>query len=385
MQSQPESLSRCIVEFSRFARNNGLSGGVKETIVAVQSAAAVGLVDPEIFKCALRSALCSCKQDWELFDGLFECFWAADGPRADSQFPNTRTSKEKHRMMSPHPPAARPVLFGLGSSPAQTSEDTGRAMAGASSAEQLKKTDFAAVPLHDQAALEKIALRLLRRMSLRLSRRLQAGQPGGQLDLRRMIRRNISRGGEPMQRLYRWKKRRPSPLVVMLDISGSMNLYSLFFACFAHSLQQCFRRMSTFVFSTHLLEITDTLKTRDLHAAFEALSRQASGWSGGTKIGESLAEFNRRQARRKLTRDTLFVILSDGWDTGEPEVLARELRNIRSRVRKLIWLNPLLGLADYQPATRAMKAVLPYIDVFAPAHNLESLLALERHLTRSGA
>jgi uncharacterized protein with von Willebrand factor type A (vWA) domain len=384
MQSQPEDLSRCIVEFCRFASDSGLSGGVKETIVAVQSAAAVGLVDREIFKCALRSALCSCKQDWELFDGLFECFWAADGPHADSQFPNTRTFGEKRRM-NPQPSAVRPVLFGLGSSPAQSSEDTGRAMAGASSAEQLKKTDFSAVPQQDLAALERIALRLLRRMSLRLSRRLQAGQPGGQLDLRRTIRRNISRGGEPMQRLYRWKKPRPSPLVVMLDISGSMNLYSLFFARFAHSLQQCFRRMSTFVFSTHLLEITDTLKTRDLHAAFEALSRQASGWSGGTKIGESLAEFNRRQARRKLTRDTLLVILSDGWDTGEPEVLARELRNIRSRVRKLIWLNPLLGLADYQPATRAMKAVLPYIDVFAPAHNLESLLALERHLTRSGA
>ena len=384
MPSQPENLSRCIVEFSRFARDSGLSGKVKETILAVQSAAAVGLVDRELFKCALRSALCSCKQDWELFDGLFECFWAADRPQPDSQFRKTRTAGEKLRMSS-HPSATRPAVFGSGSSPAQSGEDTGRAMAGASSAEQLRKTDFSAVPRHDQDALEEIALRLLRRMSLRLSRRLQAGQPGGQLDLRRTIRRNISRGGEPMQRLYRWKKPRPSPLVVVLDISGSMNLYSLFLARFAHSLQQCFRRMSTFVFSTQLLEITDTLKTRDLYAAFEALSRQESGWSGGTRIGESLAEFNRRQARRRLTRDTLFVILSDGWDTGEPEVLARELRNIRSRVRKLIWLNPLLGLADYQPATRAMKAALPYVDVFAPAHNLESLLALERHLTRSGA
>jgi uncharacterized protein with von Willebrand factor type A (vWA) domain len=383
MQSETENLSRRIVEFSRFARDRGLSGEIKETIVAVQSAAAVGLIDRELFKCALRSALCSCKQDWDLFDGLFESFWLA-GPQVEAPFPNPRASRDK-LTMTPQPSTLRPLVFGSGSSAAPPSEDTGRAMAGASSAEQLRKTDFSTVPRHDQAALEEIALRLLRRMSLRLSRRLQSGQSGGRLDLRRMIRRNISSGGEPLQRLYRWKKPRPSPLVVMLDISGSMNLYSLFFARFAHSLQQCFPRMSTFVFSTHLLEITDTLKTRDLHAAFEALSLQASGWSGGTRIGESLAEFNRRQARRKLTRDTLFVILSDGWDTGEPEVLARELRNIRSRVRKLIWLNPLLGLADYQPATRAMKAALPYIDVFAPAHNLESLLAFERHLTRSVA
>jgi uncharacterized protein with von Willebrand factor type A (vWA) domain len=375
MQSQPENLSRRVVEFCRFARHSGISGGITETLVAMQSAAAVGLVDYEIFKCALRSSLCSCKQDWEVFGGLFESFWAADGPQSVSQSPNT---------MSAPSSATLPAVLGSGFSPAQSSEDTGRAAAGASSAEQLRKTDFSAVPQHDHAALEAIALRLLRRMSLRLSRRLQAEQPGGQLDLRRMIRKNISRGGEPMQRLYRWKKLRPSPLIVMLDISGSMNLYSLFFARFAYSLQQCFRRMSTFVFSTHLLEITDTLKTRDLRTAFEALSLQASGWSGGTKIGESLADFNRRHARRKLTRDTLFVILSDGWDTGEPQFLARELRNIRSRVRKLIWLTPLLGLADYQPATRAIKAALPYIDVFAPAHNLESLLALERHLARGG-
>jgi uncharacterized protein with von Willebrand factor type A (vWA) domain len=383
MQSQPEDLSRRIVEFSRFARGSGISGGVQQTIVAVQSASAVGVGDREIFKCALRSALCACQQDWDLFDGLFECFWAADGLHADSQFSNTRTSREKLRM-SPRPSARLPEISGSGSSAAQSSEDTGRAVAGANSAEQLRRTDFSAVPRHDQAVLEEIALRLLRRMSLRLSRRLQSGQPGGQLDLRRMIRRNISRGGEPIQRLYRWKKLRPSPLVVMIDISGSMNLYSLFFARFSHCLQQCFRRMSTFVFSTHLLEITAALKERYFDTAFEALSLQASGWSGGTRIGESLAEFNRQQARQKLTRDTLFVILSDGWDTGEPEVLARELRNIRSRVRKLIWLNPLLGLADYHPATRAMKAALPHIDTFAPAHNLESLLALERHLTGSG-
>jgi len=351
-------------------------------LVALQAAGAVGLADREVFKCALRSALCSGKEDWEIFDGLFECFWTAAELQSDSQFPNTRTagSKPKTRLQ---PSANRPILFGSGSSQAQASEDIGRAVSGASSSEQLKKMDFSAVPRHDQAALEQIALRLLRQMSMRLSRRLQSGQPRGQIDLRRTIRRNISRGGEPVQRLYRWKKLRPARLVVMLDVSGSMNLYSLFFARFAYSLQQYFPRMSTFVFSTQLVEITEILRTRDLAAAFQALSQQASGWSGGTKIGESLAEFNRLQARRLLTRDTLFVILSDGWDTGEPEALARELRSIRPRVRKLIWLNPLLGLADYQPVTRGMNAALPYIDVFAPAHNVESLLALERHLVRN--
>jgi uncharacterized protein with von Willebrand factor type A (vWA) domain len=382
MQSQTENLSHRIVEFSRFARESGLSGGLQETLVALQAAGAVGLADREVFKCALRATLCSGKEDWDIFDSFFECFWTAAELQSDSEFPNTRTanSKPKKRLQ---PSANRPTLFGSGSSQAQPSEGIGSAVSGASSAEQLKKMDFSAVPRHDQAALEQITLRLLRQMSMRLSRRLQSGQPRGKIDLRRTIRRNISRGGEPVQRIYRWKKWRPARLVVMLDISGSMNLYSLFFARFAHSLQQHFHRMNTFVFSTQLVEITEILRTHDLAAAFQALSRQPSGWSGGTKIGESLAEFNRLQARRLLTRDTLFVILSDGWDTGEPEKLARELRSIRLRVRTLIWLNPLLGQADYQPITRGMNAALPYIDIFAPAHNLEGLLALERHLIRS--
>ena len=376
-------ITEAIVEFSRFTRERGLSGGVKETLVAVQAAEAVGVADRETFECALRSVLCSSKEDWELFDALFESFWAAPGPLSDSAFPNSRRSESSKSKISHHaPPTQAAVLFGSAGADKLASEDGGRAVSGASAFERLKKTDFSAVPHYDQAALEQIALRLLRQMSLRLSRRLQAAQPSGQIDLRRTLRRNISHGGDPLNLLYRWKKLRPSRLVVLLDISGSMNLYSLFLARFAYTLQKHFRRVNTFVFSTQLVDITEALKTRDLSSAFQALSQQAAGWSGGTKIGDSLAEFNRLYGRRLLTRDTLFTILSDGWDTGEPEVLAAQLRNIRLRVRKLIWLNPLLGLAEYQPVTRGMSAALPYIDVFAPAHNLESLLALERHLAR---
>ena len=129
-----------------------------------------------------------------------------------------------------------------------------------------------------------------------------------------------------------------------------------------------------------LLEITDLLRTRDLPDALRGLSQRAAGWAGGTKIGDSLRDFNRQHGRRLLSRNTVFIILSDGWDTGEPELLAGELRNTRRIVRELIWLNPLLGLEEYAPVTRGMRTALPYVDVFAAAHNLESLLALERYL-----
>jgi len=179
---------------------------------------------------------------------------------------------------------------------------------------------------------------------------------------------------------YRERKPRPHQLVTLLDISGSMSSYSLFLLKFLYVLQKHFRHVDTFLFSTRLVEITGLLRTQHLPTALQALSQQPAGWSGGTSIGGSLREFNEFHRRKLRSSDTLFVILSDGWDTGEAGVLAAELGAVKRRVRRLIWLNPLLGLKDYQPITCGMSAALPHIDVFAPAHNLESLLELEKHL-----
>jgi hypothetical protein len=243
----------------------------------------------------------------------------------------------------------------------------------------LKKVDFSEVPCDDLAALEELSLRLLRRLSLRRSRRLTISTLTDRIDLRRSIRRSIMGGGEPIVLAYKGRRPRKNKLVILLDISGSMNFYSFFLLRFAFVLQSRFQRVNTFLFSTDVVEISDLLHPHDLPEALRRLSQRAAGWSGGTKIGDSLRQFNQLYGR-KLSRDTIFLILSDGWDTGEPELLAAQLRVARRRVQKIIWLNPLLGLKDYQPVTRGMAAALPYVDVFAPAHNLESLLALERYL-----
>jgi hypothetical protein len=229
------------------------------------------------------------------------------------------------------------------------------------------------------ATLEQISLRLFRQMSRRLARRRRIGLRG-QVDLRRTIRRNIGRGGEPVNLRYREPKRRPHRLVTLLDISGSMSPYSLFLVKFLYALQKHFRHVDTFLFSTRLVEITGMFRASRLQDALQALSQQPAGWSGGTSIGGSLREFNQLHRGKLRSSDTLFVILSDGWDTGDPGVLAEELGAVKRRVRRLIWLNPLLGLKDYQPITSGMSAALPHIDVFASAHNLESLLELEKHL-----
>jgi len=262
----------------------------------------------------------------------------------------------------------------------EAGDDGGKAVFGAGHHERLARVEFSEVAQSDLAELERLSQRLLRRMAFRLSRRLKRKTTSrGLVDIRRTIRSSISHGGDPVDLRYKTRRREQNRLVLLLDVSGSMNAYSLFLLQFAYAMQKHFHRVHTFLFSTRLVDITAALRSRSLHQSLAALSREAIGWSGGTRIGESLRELQLFHGCSLLSRDTLFVVLSDGWDTGEPQVLASELSAIRSRVKKVLWLNPLLGMEGYEPITRGMSAALPHIDVFAPAHNLESLLQLEQH------
>jgi uncharacterized protein len=376
-RDESDRLTASIVAFCRFARANGLSAGMQQTLNAVEVAKALGDADRQVLAFGLRAVLCSSKEQWELFDQLLEAFWRSDreelrlamrdGPRPTG----TTTRKQRN--------GARTIV-GRSSNAASSQEGEGKMVLGASPQHRLKKVDFSEVPHADLAALEQISLLLVRRMSLRLSRKLKIRNLAYRLDLRRSIRRSINHGGEPIALAYKGKRPQKNKLVIFLDISGSMNLYNLFLLRFAYVLQKHFKRVDTFLFSTSVVDVSDALRARHLPDALVRLSQKASGWSGGTNIGGSLAELNRMHGRKVLSRNTIFIILSDGWDTGKPEVLAAELRAVRRRIQKLMWLNPLLGLKEYQPITRGMSAALPYVDVFAPAHNLESLLALERYL-----
>ena len=365
-----------IIDFCRFARTNGLSAGLTQTLGALEAVRAVGIQDRQTLKIALRAVVCSSKAEWDLFEDLFEAFWNSSGRH--SGMPEQR-KKSGRFMREPQQRKEIPAMLPAWSA-SKTSEDgAGKAVVGATAHERLMQADFSNLGDADLADLERIALRLLRRMSLRLSRRLKTDRVGDKLDLRRTVRLSISRGGDPVYLGFRRRKLQQRRLMILLDISGSMNPYSLFLTRYAYVLAKYFKRVNAFLFSTRLTDITAALRTRHLEDALRALSREAAGWSGGTKIGESLRQFNVRHGRL-LSRNTLFILLSDGWDTGEPQLLAAELGAIQRRVRKVIWLNPLLGMEGYQPVTRGMSAALPYIDVFASAHNLQSLLELERHL-----
>ncbi|MBV9268254.1 MAG: VWA domain-containing protein [Acidobacteriaceae bacterium] len=358
--------SETVVDLCRFLRDQGFQTSVLETLTSTEVARALAFADITTLQYGLRAAICSSREEWDAFNALFDSFFAGD----------RKPEQNRDKQIS----AAFLTLGGRGASSDGENEGDARQTSGASFHDRMTRTDLSALKSEDKAALERIAQRIFRQAAARLSRRLkQAGRPAA-LDLRRMIYHSVPRGGEIIDLSYKRKRPKKPALVILLDVSGSMNAYSFFLLRFAHALQKQFRGSRTFAFSTRLVDITAELRPPHFDDSLKRLSAAAISWSGGTRIGESVATFNALYGRKLLSRDTFFIILSDGWDTGEPERLASELRAIREKVRKLIWLNPLLGLEEYRPATRAMAAALPYLDVFAPAHSLESLARLEQHL-----
>jgi uncharacterized protein with von Willebrand factor type A (vWA) domain len=190
---------------------------------------------------------------------------------------------------------------------------------------------------------------------------------------------SLKTGGELIELTYKERRPKRTKLVVICDVSGSMDIYSRLLLQFVYGLQNSFAKVESFVFATSLARITGELKNKTYKNALDRLATNVRGWSGGTRIGASLATFN-AQSLPRVDKRTVVIILSDGWDTGEPEQLASALALLQQRAGRVIWLNPLLGSSDYAPMTRGMQAALPFINVFAPAHDLASLRALEPHL-----
>ena len=380
---------RRLAGFAHTLRDNGFHVGLAETRDALQVLASPAALRPTSLKPALRSLFCATHSDWERFDEIFEAFWRGRDMRQRQVLSGTPNAS--------HAPARRLAeaqvpqdATGLPDHTQRWRDDGGESPAdgrgrreGASRTEALTAADLRhIVDPDDIAATHALAARLARVMRARLVRREQIRRRGRRLDLRRTIHRNISHGGMLFELAWRRRKIKPLRLVVLLDASGSMSLYTAFFVRFLHGVVDAFREAEAFVFHTRLAHVSPSLRDRDVTRAVEKLSLMAQGIGGGTRIGESLATFNRWHARRVINSRTALMIVSDGYDTGEPGQLGEEMRRLRRRCRKIIWLNPLIGWRDYSPQARGMQAALPYIDLFAPAHNLESLAALEPYLAR---
>ena len=381
---------RRLAGFARTLRDNGFRVGVAETNDALAVLASPAALRPTSLKPAFRALFCATHSDWERFDEIFDAFWRGEGMRQRqvlTGLPGENQASAARRLAEANVPQEalslpdrverRPEADGD-----SAAEGRGR-REGASRTEALSAVDLRHIVDPDEvAATHALAARLARTMRARLVRREQVRRRGRRLDLRRTIHRNVSHGGTLIELAWRRRKDKPLRLVVLLDASGSMSLYTAFFVRFLHGVVDSFREAEAFVFHTRLAHVSPSLRDRDVTRAVEKLALMAQGIGGGTRIGESLATFNRWHARRVINSRTALMIVSDGYDTGAPEQLGEEMRRLARRCRRIIWLNPLIGWRDYSPQARGMQAALPYVDLFAPAHNLESLAALEPYLAR---
>ena len=335
------------------------------------------LTRPDFYHAA-RATLVSRREDLERFDPVFDLYWSTlDLPFEEAEPPEDTARVEPDVVAAPS--AGTPRLTAAQAGPRDADPDDD-GIPGFSPDEALAQKDFLKIDEGEMSAVRRLLQKLAERLATRLSRRRKVQAQGRQVDLRRTMRRTLQYGGEPARLSYRSPRVRKNELVLVCDVSGSMDRYSRFLIEFVYGLQSTIKGVETFVFSTRLTRITKQLRRRTVDEALAELSRTVADWSGGTNIGRCLQTFNDRYAPTLLTSRTVVLLLSDGWDKTEPAVLQREMRRIQRRASAVIWLNPLHGNPAYESYCRALREGLPFLHAFLPARNLQSLAILSRTL-----
>jgi uncharacterized protein with von Willebrand factor type A (vWA) domain len=390
-----------IVDFTRLLWELGLDVGPGRVVEIAETLPYISVGKRDEFYTFLKVNLVSRHEQEQIFDQAFSFFWLARRVTSE-EAEQLLTSQEKRRKGLALPEHRRPQdaqrtqRLSLRTHESQKhpharlaearrhkhedEEDEGDRSATYSHEEYLRHKDFENFTWDELQEARELMARARWRLGERRTRRQRPAKRGRILDLRRTFRRSLRAGGEPIELARRVIRRKPRPLVIICDISGSMSLYSRLLLHFIHTVSNGLTNVETFVFATRLTRITRQLARRDVDAAIHDVTKTVQDWSGGTRIGESLRTFNYRWARRVLGRGAVVLIISDGWDRGDVRVLAEELARLQRNCHRLLWLNPLLGMEDYKPVTAGMRAALPYIDDFLPANNLDSLFALGRAL-----
>jgi uncharacterized protein len=380
----PRDLLTATLRFGQMLRAAGLSPTIPELRDAVRALEVIDLMDRDEVYLALRAVLVARVEETPAFDRCFEAFWrfhAEDGQSLDglAGAPQLAAPEDEPPLESSSAAQEKESSVALDAwEEAGADEGDPLEVPGVSDHEVLMEQDFSTFPAEDLDEVARLTVLIARRLARRVSRRRRPTRRGGVLDLRRSMRANMMKG-EIIELRRRERRRRKVRLVLLCDVSGSMDLYSRFLLQFLYALQNVFGRVETFTFATRLTRVTEHLKGPSYRLALRRLT-EVRDFSGGTRIGESLQEFN-REWRHLVDRHTIVLILSDGWDTGEPDVLASEMLILKRLAGRVIWLNPLLGNPSYEPLTRGMAAALPLVDHFAAAHNLASLRDLASHLT----
>ena len=361
-------LTRNWLHFGRILRGLGFDAGPARMLPFLTALTVLDLHRADDLRTAVHIHFARRRDELALLDRALAAFLRGNAPNLESPSSSATTSSERGVTIT-----GRQLKVLDDDGAAEGAEE--QEVASYSQAEVLRGKDFDTLTEVEMAEVRRL-IRLMR-LPAGLARSRRA-RPGGhdQLDMRRLLRRSLRFGGELL--VFSWKSPtlRPRPLVLLCDISGSMERYTRLLLNFAYALKTASTRVEAFVFATRLTRITRLLRSHDVDAALNRVMASVDDWSGGTRIGEAIETFNRRYARRVLSHGATVAIISDGWDRGDAAQMRRAIARLQRSCHRLIWMNPLMGAPGYEPLTLGLQAALPFVDDFLPAHNLANLEAL---------
>lgn len=381
-------LARNVTHFTRLLRDAGFGLSPAHAVDALEALRHIDIGARNEVRAALAALMLTGPDQRPLFDAAFDLFWRDPDwegklramllPRVDAGAPPPRRNNRLADALAARQPAsARPD--------APMREERFTAPLTFSGQERLASRDFETLSAEEWRALQHLVRTRRTHLALQRTRRLRAAASGTHADLRASARLAVRQHGEWLRWKYRKHAERKPPVVLLLDISGSMSQYSRAVLYFCHALMQSRERMHVFLFGTRLTNVTRALRERDPDDAVNLITEQVRDWAGGTRIGAALAAFNRQWARRTLSGRATVLLVSDGIDLEHIDLLEQEMARLRRFAHRIVWLNPLLRYAGFSPQARGIQAILPYVDALRPAHNLDSLLALETLLADSNS
>ena len=373
-----------MIRFAAFLKNRGFRVFQSSIQDALRSIETTGLEKKSDFFISLRSNLVSSDVEWTQFETLFNEFWQhlndpvkqeeekpPESPDANEGIPGDSDECKMEEISdsseNDQPPGDREWLEGVAYSPVVA---------------MVEKKDLGRFEQSDIQVANLALKKMLSPFKLDKSRRLKKSRKSGRLDFQKIIRKSLKTGGTPLELYYKTQKKRLKRLVILADVSGSMDRYAKFVMPFLLGLRGIGSKAEVFVFSTSLTPVTHSIRHKRFEEIMAHLAGEVPDWSGGTRIGHSLRQFNDAYGQKLLNRRTVVVVLSDGWDLGVKDILSREMAHLNRKAHSVIWLNPLAGDPDYEPLCRGMCTAMPYIDHFMAADNLESLKRVGKLLSR---
>ena len=378
-----------LLDFNHHMFAHGFNTSFDQATQSLEGLQHIDLSKIQEWKNALKSIYCYNFETFEKFDELFDSFWTNEGKKKTTvQRQNNNKNNKTINTRSILAPPEQGTLDNDSTNKSMSDNENDVEVSSnavskitASFIENKKKTDLKELIDSDlQKRIHSAVLKIAKSIKHKRSRRLLADRKGAKLDLRKIVSKSLAYEGYPIKLYKKSKPKKPMRIVSILDISGSMKVYSQIFLTFVKGLVGVDQSADVYLFHTRLMRVTEYLKENDTLNAVNRISLLTEGFSGGTKIGESLKEFNNIYSKNNVNGRTVVIIISDGYDTGNPKIVSQELEKLKKRNCKIIWLNPLLGWENYDPVASSMKEASPYLDLFAPCSTIEDLENLEKEL-----